>query len=90
MTDVEKRSTVPPSAVTEPQLTRVPRAAHHGGTPAAWAGSITALVGALVGTVGFFVASVGVIVAGFVIIGVALVVTVALRAMGYGAPAEHK
>lgn len=90
MTDVEKRSTVPPSAVTEPQLTRVPREAHHGSTPAAWAGSLTALVGALVGTVGFFIPNVAVIIAGFVIIGLALVVTVALRAMGYGAPTVEK
>jgi hypothetical protein len=90
MSDVAKSQTPPPSSLTEPKLTRVPREYHHGRSPASWVGSMTALAGALVGTIGFLAGAVGVIVAGFVIIGVALVATVLLRSMGYGqaAPSE--
>jgi len=84
MSDVAKRQALPPSALTEPKLTREPREYHHGRSPASWIGSMTALVGGIVGTIGFLAGSVGVIVAGFVIIGVALVATVLLRSMGYG------
>ncbi|MBI4901572.1 MAG: hypothetical protein HY829_14010 [Actinobacteria bacterium] len=51
---------------------------------------MTALAGGVVGTVGFFIGSFGVIVAGFVIIGVALIVTVLLRALGFGQPAYQE
>jgi hypothetical protein len=50
---------------------------------------MVALVGAIVGSIGFLAGSFGVIVAGFVIIGLALIATVMLRALGYGQPSEH-
>ena len=90
MSDVAKRQTPPPSALTEPQLRREPREYHHGATPASWIGSMVALAGSVVGTVGFLAESMPVIVAGFVIIGLALIATVMLRALGYGQPAEHQ
>lgn len=89
MSDVAKRQTPLLSTITEPQIKREAREYHHGGTPASWTGSMVALAGAVVGTIGFLVASVPVIVAGFVIIGIALIATVMLRALGYGQPSEH-
>ena len=89
MSDVAKRQTPPPSALTEPQLRREPREYHHGATPASWIGSMVALAGSVIGTIGFLAASTPVIVAGFVIIGLALIATVMLRALGYGQPADH-
>ena len=86
MSDVAKSQTPPPSTLTEPKLTREPREYHHGRSPASWVGSMTALVGAVVGTIGFLAGVVGVIIAGFVIIGISLIATVTLRAMGYGQP----
>ena len=88
MSDVAKSQTPPPSTLTEPKLTREPREYHHGRSPASWVGSMTALVGAVVGTIGFLAGAVPVIIAGFVIIGVALIATVALRSMGYGQPSQ--
>jgi predicted lipid-binding transport protein (Tim44 family) len=88
MSDVAKSQTPPPSTLTEPALTRVPREYHHGRSPASWVGSMTALAGALVGTIGFLAGAVGVIIAGFVIIGAALIATVLLRSMGYGQPSD--
>jgi hypothetical protein len=76
--------------LTEPQLSREPREYHHGGTPASWVGSMVALFGAVIGTIGFLANSLPVIVAGFVIIGLALIATVMLRALGYGQPPEHQ
>ena len=90
MSDVAKRQTPHTSALTEPQLRREPREYHHGGTPASWIGSMVALFGAVVGTIGFLANSLPVIVAGFVIIGLALIATVMLRALGYGQPPEHQ
>ncbi|HET7725474.1 MAG TPA: hypothetical protein VFK68_12595 [Propionibacteriaceae bacterium] len=85
MSDVAKRQSPRPSTLTEPSLRRhTPREYHHGRSPASWVGSMTALAGAIIGTIGFFVASFGIIVTGFVVIGVALVATVALRALGFG------
>lgn len=89
MSDVAKRQTPPPSALTEPQLRREPREYHHGGTPASWIGSMVALAGSVIGSIGFLAESTPVIVAGFVIIGLALIATVMLRALGYGQPPEH-
>jgi hypothetical protein len=88
MSDVAKSQTPPPSTLTEPTLTRVPREYHHGRSPASWVGSMTAVAGALVGTIGFLAGAVGVIIAGFVIIGVALIATVLLRSMGFGQPSD--
>ncbi|MGV8848569.1 MAG: HGxxPAAW family protein [Propionibacteriaceae bacterium] len=90
MSDVAKRQTPPPSAMTEPQLRREPREYHHGSTPASWIGSMVALAGSVIGTIGFLANSIPVIVVGFVIIGLALIATVMLRALGYGQPAEHQ
>ncbi|HSN12331.1 MAG TPA: HGxxPAAW family protein [Propionibacteriaceae bacterium] len=85
MSDVAKGQSPRPSTLTEPSLRRhQTREYHHGRSPASWVGSMTALAGALIGTVGFFVGSFGVIVTGFVVIGLALVATVMLRALGYG------
>jgi hypothetical protein len=76
--------------MTEPQLRREPREYHHGATPASWVGSMVALAGSVIGTIGFLASSVPVIVAGFVIIGLALIATVMLRALGYGQPPQHQ
>jgi hypothetical protein len=90
MSDVAKRQPPRPSTLTEPSLRRQPREYYHGRSPASWGGSMTALLGAIVGTVGFFIGSFGVIVAGFVIIGLSLIVTVLLRALGFGQPSYQE
>jgi hypothetical protein len=51
---------------------------------------MVALAGSVIGTIGFLANSIPVIVVGFVIIGLALIATVMLRALGYGQPAEHQ
>jgi hypothetical protein len=90
MSDVAKRQTPPPSALTEPQLRREPREYHHGASPASWIGSMVALAGSVIGTIGFLGNWLPVIVAGFVIIGLSLIATVMLRALGYGQPPVHQ
>lgn len=61
---------------------------HHGRTPASWAGSLIALLGFLVGGIGFVIPphpNWVVVIIGAVILVIALIATVVLRKLGYGA-----
>ncbi len=84
MSAVVKKDDLLPSQQTQPDYRRVPQTYHDGKSPAAWAGSMGTLAGFVVMAVGFLMMSVPVIIASFVIIAVALVATIAMRAMGYG------
>lgn len=74
------------SEMTEPRLRRQPTEAHHGKTVASWTGAMLTLLGAIIGTVGFLLPSRPVVIAGFVVVAVALIATVTLRALGFGQP----
>jgi hypothetical protein len=58
---------------------------HHGRTPAAWAGSITALVGFLIGGFAVVAQNWTLFWIAVGICAVALIITVVLQKMGYGA-----
>lgn len=76
-------------SASEPSYRGTPRDYHHGRSPASWAGSMIAIVGFVVGAVGFLLMNWAVIWTAAGIVALALVATVALRSMGYGAPGQR-
>ena len=69
------------SQQTEPPVKNV----HHGRTPAAWAGTVITLVAFLVGAIGLVLGNWLIFWIAVGMIAVALIVTLVLRKMGYGA-----
>lgn len=68
-------------------MAQTPKYYHHGRSPAAWAGSITAAVGFVIATVGVFMGlNWAVIIAGGAIVLIAGLLTMVMKAMGYGQP----
>lgn len=67
------------------QTQRPAKHVHHGRTPAAWAGTIITLVAFIVGAIGLVMANWVIFWIAVAMVVVALVVTVVLRRMGYGA-----
>lgn len=68
-------------------MSRKPRYYHHGGSPAAWAGSAVAAIGFIILTVGIFMGpSWAVVIAGAIVVAVSGVLTMVMKAMGLGQP----
>lgn len=64
-----------------------PRYYHHGGSPAAWTGSILAAIGFIVVTIGIFMGpNWTVVVVGGAILLLAAIATMVMKAMGLGQP----
>jgi hypothetical protein len=70
---------------TEPKSLRPTKHVHHGRTPAAWAGTMITLVAFLVGGIGLVLGNWTIFWVGAVLVVVAVVATVVLRKMGFGA-----
>ena len=70
---------------TGQQSDRPVKNVHHGRTPAAWAGTVITLVAFIVGAIGLVLGNwlIFWVAAGLIV--VALIVTLVLRKMGYGA-----
>jgi membrane protein YdbS with pleckstrin-like domain len=69
----------------EQQTSRPARHVHHGRTAAAWAGTTVALVAFLLGGIALVVGNWVLFWAAAVLLVVALIVTIVLQKMGYGA-----
>ncbi len=67
------------------QSQRPTKHVHHGRTPAAWAGTTITLVAFIIGALGLVLGNWTVFWLAVVLVVVALIVTVVLRKMGYGA-----
>lgn len=67
------------------QTHRPTKHVHHGRTPAAWAGTLITLVAFIVGAIGLVMGNWIIFWLAVALIVVALIVTVVLRRMGYGA-----
>ena len=70
---------------TESKSRRPTKHVHHGRTPAAWAGTMITLVAFLVGGIGLVLGNWAIFWVGVVLVVVAVIATVVLRKMGFGA-----
>ena len=68
-------------------MAQTPKYYHHGRSPAAWAGSATAAVGFTLAAIGSVLGpNWPAVIAGGVIVVLGLLVTMVMKAMGYGQP----
>jgi len=68
-------------------MARTPKYYHHGRSPAAWTGSVTAAVGFTIACVGGVIGPNWIVLAvGVAVIVIAAIVTMVMKAMGFGQP----
>lgn len=83
MTDIKPGTARGEQPATE--SSRPVKHVHHGRTPAAWAGTSITLVAFIIGAIGLVLANWVIFWAAVALVVVALIVTVVMRKMGYGA-----